>query len=148
MRDAPTPGIDSLLQDQRQRWTRGDCLRVEAYMQQHPALAADSAGLLDLIYNEVFLRERKGEQPCREEYQCRFPQLADAIGVQFDVHQAIAAGVALEGTDAAPTIPSYEQLQEIGRGGMGCVYKAWSEKHQALVAIKTVRARHLGNRAV
>jgi serine/threonine protein kinase len=148
MSEAPTPAIARLLHDQRERWARGDCVPVEAYLQRHPSLEADNAGLLDLIYNEVFLRERKGEQPRREEYQRRFPHLAVPIGMQFDVHQAIGAGVAVEDTSTTPTIPGYELLEEIGRGGMGCVYKARHEERNSLVAVKMVHARHVGNRAV
>ena len=78
------PAVARLLANQRARWAVGDCVLVEAYVQQHPALLTDAEGLLDLIYNEVFLREQKGETPGREEYVRRFPQLAGPINEQFD----------------------------------------------------------------
>jgi hypothetical protein len=86
----PQPlAVAALLADQRARWARGDCVPVEALLQQHPALHNDTEGLLDLIYQEVFLRERRGESPQRDEYLRRFPHLAGPLGEQFDVHQAI-----------------------------------------------------------
>jgi len=148
MSESTSLAIAGLLDDQRECWARGDCVRVEAYVQRLPDLQADSDGLLDLIYNEVFLRECKGEKPSREEYQRRFPHLAVPIGVQFDVHEAIDAGVPPDVESAPPTIPGHELLEEIGRGGMGRVYRARNQEHNGLVAVKLVHAGHLGKRGV
>jgi serine/threonine protein kinase len=144
----PVPPLAHLLADQRERWARGDCVRVEALLQQHPGLAGDTDGLLDLIYNEVFLRERRGETPLRDEYLQRFPDLATALRVQFDVHQAIQAGAAPEDETDLPTIPGYELLAEIGHGGMGRVYKARDTKRGRVIAVKVLRAEHSCRREV
>jgi hypothetical protein len=138
---SPPPAVACLLADQRERWTRGDCVPVEVLLQQHPALHNDTEGLLDLIYQEVFLRERRGESPQRDEYLRRFPHLAAPLGEQFDVHQAIQAET------TRPTIPGCELLAEIGQGGMGRVFKARDE-HGNLVAVKVLRPEHGRDRAV
>src|SRR5262249_7140117 len=57
-----------LLAEQRHRWRHGDRASVETYLRQHPALADDPECLLDLIYNEVLLRQEAGEAPRAEEY--------------------------------------------------------------------------------
>src|SRR5262249_54530536 len=38
-----------------------------------------------------------------------------------------------------PTIPGYQLLDELGRGGMGVVYKAWDTIEKREVAIKVIR---------
>lgn len=82
--------VASLRADQRRRWHSEEQVRVEGYLVDYPGLASDSEGLLDLIYNEVLLREESGEKPTAAEYVARFPNLAVAIRDQFEVHEVIA----------------------------------------------------------
>src|SRR5262249_12901082 len=79
----------ALMIDQGPRAQRGAPLRVETYLEKHPGLRDDREGLLDLIYNEIILREGRGESPALPEYQARFPDVAAALGDLFEVHRAI-----------------------------------------------------------
>ncbi len=56
--------------------------------------------MLDLIYNEVMLREEDGGRPLLEEYVGRFPQLADALAVQFEVDSALDESLASDRNQA------------------------------------------------
>src|SRR5438132_9797827 len=75
--------------DQCQRWTQGERIQVEEYLKHYPALQLDREAVLDLIYNEVVLREGRNESPRLEEYLQRFPQFAVQLRKQFDVHQVL-----------------------------------------------------------
>ncbi len=142
----PAPPLSRLLAEQREGWVHGVRVLVETFVQQYPGLKNEPEALLDLIYNEVYLREQRGEAPRRDEYFRRFPSLAGPIGEQFDVHQAIEASSAAEQTQ--PMVPGCALLGEIGRGGMGRVFKARHEKLGSLVAVKLLREEHLHNRTM
>ncbi len=102
----PRPQLLALLRaDQRRRWLRGQRVRVEDYRDGIPRLGDDPDALLDLIDNEHLLREERNEPAGLEEYQRRFPALADALARQFALHRAVAGSV-LELLAAGPPPPA------------------------------------------
>jgi hypothetical protein len=84
--------VEAVRADRRRRWEKGERVPVETYLQEHPCLAADPERVLDLVYDEVLLREEFGEKPLVEEYVGRFPQLAAQLQPLFEVHRAVAEG--------------------------------------------------------
>ncbi len=155
----PHESLALLLIDQRRRWSLGDRKSVEEYCRQNPQLASSTETLLDLIFQEVVLREHQGEMPTVDEYVRRFPMLASELQLQFDVDREITswqasssaeesssvagADVPMEAVDTClPQVEGYEVEGLVGRGGMAVVYRARHVKLNRQVALKLLRDRY------
>lgn len=77
--------------DQRERWQSSECVPAEAYLQPYPRLQADVEKALELVYGEFLLREELGDMPAPDEYLWRFPQYAERLRQQLDLHGALAS---------------------------------------------------------
>ncbi len=148
----PAPLVDVLLA-QREAWKRGERPPVEDLLRRHAHLAGDDNAVLDLIYNEVVLRESAGQRPELDEYLRRFPRLEADLRAQFEVDQALTLDELTGGQEAGPQpgqqspaangqawLDGCELLEEVGRGAMGTVWRAWQRGARRLVAVKLLSA--------
>ena len=95
--------------DQQKHWLCGRRFLLENYLPSHPGLRDAHESLLDIIYNEVRLRNLTGDVATVQEYLRRFPQLSDEIEPLFQVHSALESAFP-ESTYSAAAFTSQPEI--------------------------------------
>ena len=104
---------------------------------------------LAALLDELTEAARAGQAPPLEELVQRHPDLADELRALWGT--VMVAGAIADATSERPhencpaadvppprDLPGYELREELGRGGMGVVYRAWQPSLQRDVAVKLI----------
>jgi serine/threonine-protein kinase len=153
--------LDPICDRFEQAWRSDAPPRLEEYLVS--AEGPERSWLLrELLLVELAYRIRRGEQPRLSDYAERFPEQRAVVDATFaevklrdpappPAEESLADTTLAADVASGPTLTcrppvelqGYEMLAELGRGGMGVVYKARHLALNRIVAVKMIRASHL-----
>ena len=117
--------VDRLACEMADAWRRGECAPAETFLARHPDLLDSPEEAVRLVYEEVCLRQERGEEVAADELSRRFPHWARELTVLLDCHRLMQARL------PPPAFPAVGELlgdfrivAELGRGAQGRVFLA------------------------
>jgi eukaryotic-like serine/threonine-protein kinase len=118
-------GLVALLAEQMvQAWRRGERPGVEVFLGRHPELTSHPTAVLDLLYEEICLRQEYHEPINRAALAKRFPAWEAHIGMLVDCIYTLESGINGGSPAVGETLGDFQLVAELGRGGQGRVFLA------------------------
>jgi serine/threonine protein kinase len=126
----PAGHIDEVCDEFEQACRAGQPAMIEEYLLRAPASERDRL-LAELLEIELDCRQRAGTFVDADDYRVRFPDRTELVDSIF------------RRVVKTRRLGDYELLEELGRGGMGVVYKARQVFLNQVVAVKILSRRYL-----
>jgi eukaryotic-like serine/threonine-protein kinase len=104
-------------------WQSGSTLLAEQWLDRHPEVKAEPEIAVLVIYEELCLREERGEELHSAEIYERFPQYRDALSLVLGCHRLIHLD-SVHFPAAGEPLGEFRLLRELGRGAAGRVFLA------------------------
>jgi eukaryotic-like serine/threonine-protein kinase len=136
--------LDAVLAEQRSDWIAGKRIPADETLRQHPELADEPACAAELIYHEFSLRQELGESPDWQQHIRQHPEHAALLERLRRADQLVEQTLAAPAQLPAGIFAGYDLLEEVGRGGMGVVFKARHKSLDRIVALKVLRSDGTG----
>ena len=131
--------LDRHCREFERQWHQGSVARIEEYLDDLECETTSSSALLNrLIITESNLRRETGESVDDEEYQARFPWVAE--DEWSDLTELPTPPMQREPTPLFPQ--RYQGLNLAGRGGIGCVWRVRDRQLDRILAAKVLLSRH------
>jgi len=123
--EVPVALAGRLATEMRGCWGRGEQTPAEEFLARYPELGQQPNAAIEIIYEEILLRQERGQKDVWPDFFSRFPEWHDHLQALQDCHQLLdSPGVAPQFPAVGESLGEYHVLAELGRGSLGRVFLA------------------------
>jgi serine/threonine protein kinase/Tfp pilus assembly protein PilF len=113
-----------LAAEMARRWRKGERPPAEEFLRRHPELLDQAEAAVELVYEEICLRQELGEETTAAAVLARFPQWRPQLEVLLECHRILEPAAAPHFPAAGESFGDFDLLAELSRGAQGRVFLA------------------------